>query len=485
MSIVRRMLTVSLVLSLTACGGEEEAEQPTSTSTSTPGPGAASDVPPALNEGVEPTPTTELPGGSSVRTAAPEPATGCPANEVTQHLARPGTVHHRPVAADETLDLAGSPHRFPQGMSVSENATLTVEPCVLILVGDGNNITVARGGALVSEGAEGRPIRFDSGSADPAPGQWSGIHIDNNARPQTRFVHTLIEDAGASHQGAAIYVQGQFALKVQHVTIRHSGQHGVRLEGEAHFTDDSTALTVTESGKEDPYSAPVWFKSASQVRTLPEGEYSGNASDEIYVDRREVRTNATWRNPGVRYRLHQGLSVGSDNGAVLTISPGTTLAFNSGTYFAVGFGNDGGIVLDGESAETPITLTSARPHPSPGDWGGVRLGQHRADSVIKIDHAVIEHAGSEARHPHTARERNSCREHGRAAVAVQHHDLGPKITNTIFRSTHAEAAALLLVFRGDSTDYTAEVHGNDLSEAGTECRQNLQAEGDCPDPACR
>jgi hypothetical protein len=470
-----------VLLLLAASCGDDEGDSPPVPST-VPGTGGAV---PTTPTGTEATPTTELTGTSSVMTAAPEPATGCPANDVAAQLERPGTVHRRNIEIDETLDLAGSPHRFESGIHVEEGATLSAAPCALVLIGAGQGVQIVGGAALIAEGAEGRPVRFDSESPDPAPGQWNGIQIQSNARPQTRFVHTVIEDAGGSHLGAAIYAEGEYALNVRHVTIRHAKEHGIRLKQEARFTDDSTALTVTESGREDPYSAPVWIDSATQVRTLPDGEYTGNAYDEIWVEQAHVRTTGTWRNPGVRYRLSDGITVGHETGPVLTIAPGTTLAFNQGKALAVGFRGDGALVLDGESEETPITLTSGRPLPAAGDWMGVRIGADRSDAVTKLNYVVIEHAGAEAQHPYNPQERYTCRGDGAAAVAVRERDLGPRITNVVLRSLPASATAVLMGFRGDATDYTDRELGNDFSEAGTECLQNLQPEGDCPEPACR
>ncbi len=470
----------ALLLCVASCGDDDGGAPAVPTAAPTPGTGGA-----AAPGETEATPTTELTGTSSVQTVAPEPASGCPANEVEAQLERPGTVHRRDIEIDETLDLAGSPHRFEHGIHIEEGATLTAEPCALVLIGASGNVSVTGGAALVSEGEEGRPVRFDSESPDPAPGQWNAIRIRGSARPSTRLVHTIVEDAGSSRLGAAIYVDGEFALDVQHVTIRHSSQHGVRLNQEARFHEDATNLVVTESGREDPYSAPVWFSSATQVRTLPDGEYTGNAYDEIWVERGHVRTTGTWRNPGVRYRLNAGLTVGHETGPVLTIAPGATLAFNRDKALAVGFRGDGALVLDGESEETPITLTSGRPLPAAGDWAGVRIGEGRSDAVTKLNYVIVEHAGAETRHPHHASERLACRETGAAGVAIRDHDLDDRISNVTFRSLAEDAAAFLLVFRGEGTDYTAEALGNDFSEAGTECRQNLQPEGDCPEPACR
>ena len=76
-------------------------------------------------------------------------------------------------------------------------------------------------------------------------------------------------------------------------------------------------------------------------------------------------------------------------------------------------------------------------------------------SAAKFVKFTIEHAGSETAHPHSTRERDSCRDDLAAALAIRERDLGPKITNVIFRSLPSSAAAILLNFRGEATDYTA------------------------------
>lgn len=487
---MRRLSPIALAAALTAaalagCGDDDEQPPPPVPTAPTPGSQQGATPTAEGDQGQQPTPTTGQPAeGSSVETVAPEPATGCPATDVTAQLGRPGTVHRRDSQGNETWDMAGSPHRFPRGFSVGENHTITIEPCTLIIVGDGRWIDIQSGGTLIAAGEEDSPIRFDSGASQEAPGAWKGIRFQRNARPGSRLAHVVVEDAGGGH--AAITAENEFELDVRDVTIRHSQQHGVMLNGEARFADTATHLVVTQSGREDPYSAPVWFYSASQVRTLPDGEYTGNAADEIYVDRDAVRSNGTWRNPGVRYRLNRGLRVGSPNGAVLTVEPGTTLAFNNDEELWVGEGNDGSIVLDGQSEETPIVLTSARPDPDAGDWQGLFLGGDRSDSALKIDHVTISYAGGDPdRH---FNERQSC--HGPDTgygIAIAEEDAGPSISHVKLTSLPDDAVAILLGFRDpEATDYTAPELGNDFSEAGTDCHQNTTPEGrDCPDPACR
>jgi len=485
---MRRIIGLAscLIILGAACGDDEEQAPPPVPTTPTP-----TNPPPGATPGGgeqgegEAVPTTEQPPeGSSVQTMAPEPATGCPATDVTAQLGRAGTVHGSSSQGSETWDMAGSPHRFPRGFNVRENHTITVEPCTLVIVGEGRWIDVGSGGTLIASGEEGKPVRFDSGASQATPGAWRGVRLHGNARPATRFEHVIIEDAGGGD--AAIQVGNELALDVRNVTIRHSQQHGVKVDGEGRFADTATNLVVTESGREDPYSAPVWFNSASQVRTLPEGEYTGNAADEIYVNREEVRSTGTWRNPGVPYRLNRGLRVGSQNGAVLTVAPGTTLAFNNEEEFWVGDGTDGAVVLDGESEETPIVLTSARPNPDAGDWQGLFLGGDRSNSAMKINHVVVSYAGGEPGRRFNVRQ--SCHEGDTGyAIGIAEEDAGPIITNTKVTHLPDDAVAILLGFRdADATDYTAAEHGNDFSEAGTTCTQNTTPEGrDCPDPACR
>lgn len=416
-----------------------------------------------------------------MRTAATVVATGCPATDAG-NLALAGTIHNSDVVSPETWTLAGSPHRLPDGLRVGEGGTLTLEPCVRVIVADGRNITVDDGGTLIAEGTADHPITFGSGSATPQRGVWAAMFFNPHARVGSKLHYVNIEESGGDGSyPAAIFVQDAFVLDVQHVRIVRSKRDGVFMGGSSRFAQGSLDLVVTESGIAEELSAPVHFSQANSVGSLPPGTYVGNVTNEIVVDGHDVTASATWRNPGagVRYRLLDGLTVEGPTGAVLTVEAGTTLAFAEGKTLWVGWGADGAIVLDGTADTSRITLTSARPLPDAGDWAGVMFGDHVSRAATKLAFVTIEFAGNADGYDDVG-----CGDAAPAAITINGRDLGPRIDHVSFRSLPPNAFAIARNFSGDgATDYTVAAMSNDFA-GGQRCKQSLNrdASGGCPDP---
>lgn len=85
------------------------------------------------------------------------------------------------------------------------------------------------------------------------------------------------------------------------------------------------------------------------------------------------------------------------NGAGLIIEPGVTIEFSNNAGIEVGtYGsaqaNEGYIIADGIPADK-ITFTGAAK--TPGAWRGIAISSTNADSRNKLDHCIIEYAGSE------------------------------------------------------------------------------------------
>jgi len=164
---------------------------------------------------------------------------------------------------------------------------------------------------------------------------------------------------------------------------------------------DASSFNLIVSGSA---TEPV-FINANLAGSLPLGSYTGNAVNEIQIPTvspwKIVSTSQTWHNQGVPYHIvgNAALEVEATTGvAVLTIEPGTTLAFDKNTTMSIDAASGqtspaAGALVAAGTADAPITFTSAAASPMPGDWFGIWLG-HKIDSRTKIDHAVISYAGA-------------------------------------------------------------------------------------------
>lgn len=73
-------------------------------------------------------------------------------------------------------------------------------------------------------------------------------------------------------------------------------------------------------------------------------------------------------NPAITYKLTGSLVVKAD--ATLTIPAGTRIEATGGTSSYIAIAQDGLIYINGTSTN-PVVMTSGKPVPAPGDWGGL------------------------------------------------------------------------------------------------------------------
>ena len=338
---------------------------------------------------------TEEPEGGSGETEAP--AATCPAPSG-------GPTMVGEITEDTTWTADGSPYVIDHGISV--RATLTLEPCTEVLVHADVTITVRDEGSIVGIGTEDQPIRI--GPADPdAP--WSSIRV-YHGNPIV-LAHATIEGGGAfgdvhPNYAAMIYAQAVDAespetLDFDHVTIRGSATQGILLIDGARFSSSSTALVATENGS---YPVNMW---ANGLSTLPDGDYTGNATDAIFLvgsGPAAISEDVTIHDRGVPYVIGNEVSdsqlrvVGTVDHPVplLTLEPGVELQFGSEGGLHVDYGSvpgmaSGALVAVG-TPEAPIVFTSSSPIPAPGDWYGIYFW-NQPDSRDVITHARVEYAG--------------------------------------------------------------------------------------------
>jgi parallel beta-helix repeat protein len=89
-----------------------------------------------------------------------------------------------------------------------------------------------------------------------------------------------------------------------------------------------------------------------------------------------ISSDTTWTLASSPYIVTGDVLV--DAGVVLTIEQGVVVKFGSGTSLFV----DGTLVVDGDEAH-PVTFSSNKATPSPGDWGTINFRGSSAESIMK------------------------------------------------------------------------------------------------------
>jgi hypothetical protein len=333
----------------------------------------------------------------------PPPSPACPkANGPTQHQGD--------VSSDETWTAEASPHILTGSVRVRDGATLTINPCAEVRLGEGMQLAVGwldSQARLVAEGSQEQPIHFVG--ADGA--RWGNIWIRKNATAS--LAHVLVEGGGSTSvnvpRGASILVQGervqplQARLKVDQVTVRDSSGLGVFMQDNSAFEAGSNGLVIVGSGdEENPYPLTI---DAAAVGTVPSGRYTGNHRDEIELpgSSADIATAVRMSDHGVPYRVTgipgSCLQVASaDGGAVLTLEPGVTLRFDEGTCLWISHGSSAATTAMGAlravgTREKPIVFTSSADQPAAGDWMGLQFRGSDLSPDNALEHARIEYAG--------------------------------------------------------------------------------------------
>jgi hypothetical protein len=337
-------------------------------------------------------------------------AKGCPASARTGT----GTDHAATVSADETWTAAGSPHRVAS--SITLEATVTIEPCAVVLLGANAGISAGNSpkpGKIVAHGAvdtaadgtvSARPITFD---ALDATMPWGQIAVDTTGTIDFAVVAIAHGGDVVSGQPGALRVIGvaggsndgvvTVSTKLDRVLIEASAGIGLNLDAWGALTADSDNLWVRNGGSDKlPYAIKI---EPGVAGSLPAHvTATGNKKNEILMQTSKTFTrDDTLKNVGIPYHQVGPLYLNpSADGpfTTLTIEAGVTLAFetSSGSGMRVGSTatRQGKLVAVGTAA-SPILFTSGNAQKAAGDWQSLSFAHYPSGN--QISYAKIEFAG--------------------------------------------------------------------------------------------
>jgi hypothetical protein len=288
------------------------------------------------------------------------------------------------VGGDSIWYPSGNPHIVTRGLNIADNGKLTIMPGCIVKFETGAGFTVGNNtpGELIAVGKTDSTIIFTSNAATPNPGDWYGFDFFGQTRISTHLSYCDINYGGFADYGA-ISLDWGGSIQMDHTTIRNAPKYGVWAGDFNGYIAGFTANTITACG-----SHPVRMGAPNISKLQGGNTLTGNAKNGIYVTGGDVKETGTWLNQGVPYVLGYDLNVGGDDGPVLTIQPGTTFKFTSGTHFALGYTVPAGVIADS------VTFTSDAATPQHGDWEGIWFYGAVLDAQCRLTRCNIGYGGA-------------------------------------------------------------------------------------------
>ena len=292
------------------------------------------------------------------------------------------------------------PYYLSEDITVIDGETLTLEPGIELLFLGSYYFRVE--GALIADGTPEEHIVFTSAQNPPAPGNWRYIYL-NQADEGTIFDYCDIS-YGGSNNGMIYIHNGPNNFPMTNCNITHSGAAGVRINDDyaasSHPTlencviSDNTLYGIDcSSGGSNPEiidctitgngSAPLYIWAYTINRINAGTSLLSNGQEWIRVIGSNVG-NATFRNFGIPYSFSGTCNI--NDGAILTIEPGTELRFDDGT----GLNTLGALIANGTASE-PIIFTTTMTTPAPGGWRG--LAFDGCDTGTSLDYCNVTYGG--------------------------------------------------------------------------------------------
>ncbi|ANM29798.1 hypothetical protein ABI59_09730 [Acidobacteria bacterium Mor1] len=318
-----------------------------------------------------------------------------------------------PIRMQGALTVAGS-----GDPTVTFLPGLRVEMPALQRINVGKSIFPLQPGTLIAEGTQVDPIVLTSVAGSPAPGDWEGVFVTNQAGSATRFRDVVIEYHGEGSSDAGLVLSPQsFSVPLERVTIRHGANDGIRanfgaldlrdslIQDVAGYSvwladNNSVAGTVSGSTLESVFYDGInpltswdgnvfdnWGATPSLVISTVVEDFTNNNTfinpvpDAVLeVSPTRIELDSTW-GPGAGPIVLQGSqSIGGTDGpdgvTTLTLDPGTEVRLPAASQFFVGSTNVGRLVADGRVGDgtvDPVLITSAETMPAAGQTQGVQL----------------------------------------------------------------------------------------------------------------
>ncbi len=262
------------------------------------------------------------------------------------------------------------------GSTLVSGVSLTIQPGMVFEMSVGTNFNI--NGVLHAVGTTALPIVFTSvlanGQQAAAPGNWNGVAFEGGGTSSSVLDHVQILYAGAG-SAYPLSVGGGSAATLSNDVFAYSANGGVNVDG-------GSAPAITDCAFIDD-AGPALAMVPDELGHVTSAAYSSGQAG-VQLSSGEVVHSATWSQS---VPIVAG-DIQLDQGAVLTLAPGTVLLFNANSRFLV----EGTLSARGTAAQL-IRFTSAQTPPAPGNWNQIEFYGGGANGSV-LDHVQISYGGS-------------------------------------------------------------------------------------------
>lgn len=311
------------------------------------------------------------------------------------------------IIADETWTTSNSPYVVTSTINIWNNATLTVEPGVMVKFYSNTGIIVGQAGAgrLIANGSESDSIAFTSYSGNNA--DWCGMIFDQASDDigQSELSHCTIEKAGQNWGGRNATLQ--ILYYNTQLTLCNSRITGDSIEQMAYIEGSTPNIRRCKFfGINTSYL--IYDNYSGGLPTIDSCEFVGNISNGLQVDCHSIMrgnvfqfdsiipitlintwpiiSDLTWhKQSGAYFNIISPIIFYGIPSTKLTIEPGVVIKLANGTYIDV---NENACLIAKGSLNDSIVFTSA--NGQSGGWGGMKFTGNNLKSILK--YCIIENA---------------------------------------------------------------------------------------------